>query len=174
MALLGDRGLVSIGMLGGIADTRTDFRVRVTQLIGPDAANEAGDTGEVARLVCTLESAKIRNEVGIRSQAEGASKFLPVRVDMLEVDTARKTMLQIEKGVVDDLFDDWPRAGALPAEGQPVDIGFEAEHLTRVTTRALDERHAVDRKDVASSSGTVNCDPTSGAVKVTQRGYSIA
>ena len=65
MALMGDQGLDSIGMLGGIANSRTDFRVRVTQLFGLDAANGAADAREVARFICAFESAKMRNEVEI-------------------------------------------------------------------------------------------------------------
>ena len=50
--------------------------------------------------------AKLRNEVEIRAQAERVSYFMPIRVDMLEVDTARKTTLQVEKGLIDELPDE--------------------------------------------------------------------
>ena len=89
MALMSEQGLHSVGMLAGIANKREDFRTRVTQFLGLDAATGAADAREVARLICAFESAQIRNEVEIRAQAERASNFLPVRVDMIEVDTAR-------------------------------------------------------------------------------------
>ena len=162
-------------MLGGIADSRTDFRVHVTQFIGLDAADGAADAREADRLICAFESAKIRNEVEIRAQAERASNFFPVRVDMLEVDTARKTMLPVGKGVIHELpdeiapgreYDQWRVKPWTPVLG--------AEHLTWVTTLALDERHAVGRDTVAGSSGTLCQDPTSVALKVNQKGCSIA
>ena len=43
MAFMGEQGLDSVGMLGGIADKREDFRVRVTQFLGLDAATGAAD-----------------------------------------------------------------------------------------------------------------------------------
>ena len=98
MALMGEQGLDSVGMLAGIADKREDFRTRVTQFLGRDAATGAADAREVARRIWAFKSAKIRNEVEIHAQAERASNLLPVRVDMLEVDTARKPCSRSRRG----------------------------------------------------------------------------
>ena len=117
MALMGEGGLDSVGMLGGIADKREDFRVCVAQLLGLDATNGAADAREVARLICASESAKIHNEVEIRAQADRVSNFLRIRVDMLEVDTARKTMLQVEKGLIDELPDEIAPGGSTTSGG---------------------------------------------------------
>ena len=138
MAAMGENGLDSVGMLAGIADKREDFRLRVIQFLGLDAANGAADAREVARLICAFESSKIRNEVEIRAQAERASNFLPVRVDMLEVDTARKTMLQVEKGLIDELPDEVaPGREYYQWRVNQLTSVLEAEQLTRVTTLAL-------------------------------------
>ena len=67
MALMGEQGLDSMGMLAGIADKREDFRTRVSHLLCLDAATGSADAREVARLICAFESAKIRNEVEIRA-----------------------------------------------------------------------------------------------------------
>ena len=65
---------------------------------------------------------------------------------MLEVDTAKKTMLQVEKGVIDELPDEIaPGQEYYQWRVKRLTSVFEAEHLTRVTTLALDERHAVGR-----------------------------
>ena len=127
----------------------------------------------MARLICAFESAKIRKEVEIRAQAERASNFLPIWVDMLEVVTARKTMLQIDTG----LFDELPEKIAPRREyyqwrvNQLISV-LEAEQLTRVTNLALDERHQVGR-NASTSSGNVCQDSTSGMLKVNQKGYTI-
>ena len=141
--------------------------------MGFDAATGAADVREVARLICAFESAKIRKEVEIRSQAERVSNFLPIRVDMLEVDTARNTMLQIEKELIDELPDEIAsgREYYQWRLNQLTSI-LEAEQLTRVTTLALDERHQVGR-NASTSSSSVCQDPTSGMLKVTQKGYTI-
>ena len=49
MASMGEQGLDSVGMLAGIADKREDFRIRVIQFLGLDAATGAADAREVAR-----------------------------------------------------------------------------------------------------------------------------
>ena len=173
MASMGENGLDSVGMLAGIADKREDFRLRVIQFLGLDAANGAADAREVARLICAFESSKIRNEVQIRAQAERASNFLPVRVDMLEVDTARKTMLQVEKGLIDEFLDEVaPGREYYQWRVNQLTSVLETEQLTKVTTLALDERHQVGR-NASTSSGNVCQDPTSGMLKVTQKGYTI-
>ena len=92
---------------------------------------------------------------------------------MLEVDTARKTMLQFEKGLIDDLPDEIAsgREYYQWRVNQPTSV-LEAELLTRVTTLALDDRHQVGC-DASTSSGSVCQDRTSGMLKATQKGHTI-
>ena len=91
----------------------------------------------------------------------------------MEVDTARKTRLRVEKGLIDELPDEIAsgREYYQLSVNQLTSV-LGAEQLTRVTAIALHERHQVERR-ASTSSGSACQDPTSGMPKVTQKGYTI-
>ena len=83
MALTVDQGLDSIGILGGFGNSRTDFRVRVTQFIGLGAANGAADAGEVAELVFMNEDEGVLTAEAKKVVANCISEVGRVQVDLV-------------------------------------------------------------------------------------------
>ena len=165
MAALGKVGIVSLPLFAALADQKEQFRPAITLIVGLDPLSGPQESMEMARLSAAFNSGRIRAEVEAKIDAEHAANFLPILVSASEIDQMRKAFERME-GLPENSIHEEIAPGKVYFERKLGELTscFEAEHLSLVTTKAMDE--------MLISKGT-GVDPTSGVFKICTKTTAI-